>query len=1247
MFWVDVTYNGAVNCFEHDTNYAGNDIGSGVNADAASPVECQRLCQLHGDECTVFTWASEGCYFKSSAEGRRAEAGDVSGPATCSPCVTPFTELAARDLAVSLGLNLGGGGHSFADRHATHGLYAYHTGEFAGMAFFGSGGTEAQMASLVALPKYRPSCVGQTPLFTTFQDRVYEIERSAVTFAQASAAARQRSLQTSGGRASAGHLVTLGSRGEEAAVGMLANGGSYWLGATDNRSEDTWLWHSGYEHEVGLGNRSARLDAAARRSGYENWAEGEPNDANRNEDCVKAVSREGLFSGRIGNWVDVPCGDSGMFVTEYEPTIRCTPEQTPAPAGAEDGGSASPTAPLDFACQCRDGALACNFDMLGSKWCYVDSVDACNDSRVARSGPWSEAACNELTVAPSMSPTVDWIHYAGMRYMFSSTPLPYAEAQSRCQSFADGATLVKIGSAEEQEFVTSVLLAGNTDFNAWIGCNDLVSHGSHVWFDGTACIPQSPLRVTAGGEHCSVSGNCATDGAGSHGNNEACTIRVTVAGTLTATEFNTESGYDYVVIGSRRYQGTAGPNGVGVGAGSTFTWRSDGSVTNSGWTICLTPSDDGVGDPPRIYSNWDTAEPSGGEEHCAHLWHDHSMNWNDAVCSRANGFICSTSTTASPVADPPTTPPTLSPTFSPTAIPTRASSPPTIAPTVSPTRAPTNRPIDSPSAAPNRSPAPMLPSVSPTTGPTSSPIVGPTFAPTVSPMLAPTTWPTDSPSTASAHAPSPMLPTAAPAGPSTPTPTTFPTKVPTASPATTPTLHPTAAPITSAEPTVEPTLVPAMNSANRPATPSTTLISVRSPSSTPSAIFPANMAGGNSDGDSDSSLTISVAVPVVVVVVMLFGASAVLARRRAQGKRRKGPQAPPPATANPTFSENYQNVPTSVAIAAVAELPGTRAVRLGRVPPPPPSGSPVSTTALPPPVAAWSPPALAAEPQLAQPPSAPQAEPAYTRATILKPGAIFATEAKPEQSPPAQSVGPVAAAAETAPAPPLADYTYEVPVAFNSRYEAAPTTPTTEVHYATMRPQEGASNANYDVHYDVILDPPGGYETIAPPPTHEYETPTILQADAKSKLYESPHCAGALNSAHAPSIPAPDYHGDAAANPSDLLIPPPRQFSESLPASLGQPDEAPPPVPMRRAQHASTSVSYYASHGAPPVPARSHSLYDKLSRSETTDAAEVKLTYGRLPEVLQRQHSDAPYHGLVLTPGLDQGAAVENDDTEC
>jgi len=56
---------------------------------------------------------------------------------------------------------------------------------------------------------------------------------------------------------------------------------------------------------------------------------------------------------------------------------------------------------------------------------------------------------------------------------------------------------------------------------------------------------------------------------------------------LTATHFDTEPGFDYVTIGSDRYYGSNGPSNVAVAAGSTFSWRADHSVTNTGWVICF------------------------------------------------------------------------------------------------------------------------------------------------------------------------------------------------------------------------------------------------------------------------------------------------------------------------------------------------------------------------------------------------------------------------------------------------------------------------------------------------------------------------------------------------------------------------------------------------------------------------------------------------------------------------------------
>jgi len=111
------------------------------------------------------------------------------------------------------------------------------------------------------------------------------------------------------------------------------------------------------------------------------------------------------------------------------------------------------------------------------------------------------------------------------------------------------------------------------------------------------------LQVSAGASYCQVdANNCVSDGTGNHGDNEACTINVLGAGTLTATDFDTETGYDYVTIGGTRYSGGTGPSNVAVAAGSTFTWRSDSSITNAGFTICWTP--EACQDTPGFSNGW-------------------------------------------------------------------------------------------------------------------------------------------------------------------------------------------------------------------------------------------------------------------------------------------------------------------------------------------------------------------------------------------------------------------------------------------------------------------------------------------------------------------------------------------------------------------------------------------------------------------------------------------------------------------
>ena len=63
----------------------------------------------------------------------------------------------AEAFARELGLQIGGGGHSFAGPWGTKGLYAYRSGKYNGMAFFGTGGDERVRLMIPhESDKYRP-----------------------------------------------------------------------------------------------------------------------------------------------------------------------------------------------------------------------------------------------------------------------------------------------------------------------------------------------------------------------------------------------------------------------------------------------------------------------------------------------------------------------------------------------------------------------------------------------------------------------------------------------------------------------------------------------------------------------------------------------------------------------------------------------------------------------------------------------------------------------------------------------------------------------------------------------------------------------------------------------------------------------------------------------------------------------------------------------------------------------------------
>ena len=71
-------------------------------------------------------------------------------------CV-PYSEQACRDTGTRLGLQLGGEGYDFASEFSDKGCYSYKEGSYAGIVFYGTGGTEEQMKSSLVAPQYRPN----------------------------------------------------------------------------------------------------------------------------------------------------------------------------------------------------------------------------------------------------------------------------------------------------------------------------------------------------------------------------------------------------------------------------------------------------------------------------------------------------------------------------------------------------------------------------------------------------------------------------------------------------------------------------------------------------------------------------------------------------------------------------------------------------------------------------------------------------------------------------------------------------------------------------------------------------------------------------------------------------------------------------------------------------------------------------------------------------------------------------------
>ena len=99
------------------------------------------------------------------------------------------------------------------------------------------------------------------------------------------------------------HLVTIESADKQKFIyeEFIAGTGSkdYWIGLTDADVENEWTWCNG-----------------RKLAGFFNWATGQPNNYNNDQDCV--AIRKGTFYDidYNGEWHDDACTDKKGFICE-------------------------------------------------------------------------------------------------------------------------------------------------------------------------------------------------------------------------------------------------------------------------------------------------------------------------------------------------------------------------------------------------------------------------------------------------------------------------------------------------------------------------------------------------------------------------------------------------------------------------------------------------------------------------------------------------------------------------------------------------------------------------------------------------------------------------------------------------------------------------------------------------------------------------------------------------------------------
>lgn len=253
-----------------------------------------------------------------------------------------------------------------------------------------------------------------------------------------------------------GYLATITSAEENNYLASQLANQCALIGYTDASSEGHFVWANG------------------ETSTYTNWATGQPNNDNGNQDCTVLCS---------SGWNDSHC----EIAYEYIMEIPCTSyEQTTGPASGSVFEVGTEEITYVVTDQCGN-SYTCSFDVTVENSAYLncpeDHTFTCPTGQNGVIAHWQTptltSCCTDCsTDMDSIAGFMYMGSYEGSKYYCSLTNVSWPQAQA--QSAASGGQLAEVNTEGENEYLANLL----TLQRAWIGLSDTASEGNFTWTSG-------------------------------------------------------------------------------------------------------------------------------------------------------------------------------------------------------------------------------------------------------------------------------------------------------------------------------------------------------------------------------------------------------------------------------------------------------------------------------------------------------------------------------------------------------------------------------------------------------------------------------------------------------------------------------------------------------------------------------------------------------------------------------------------